>query len=112
MPRLLLTEKGILNMWKYPLKTDENELCKHMVTVDDAYKWCNESFYYGFIAAHCQTPEEYEAIGSYERTVFALAAIERNAILRREEPQQCPDFIKEALKAESGDMDLAVAKDR
>ena len=53
---------------------------------------CNMSFYDGFIAAFCESPEDYEAINTEDRIALVFAAIERNAILRRETPTQ-PDFI-------------------
>lgn len=75
-------------MWKYPLTSDKNGY----VPLEDALQWCNMSFYDGFIAAFCESPEDYEAINTEDRIALVLAAIERNAILRRETPTQ-PDFI-------------------
>lgn len=75
-------------MWKYPLTSDKNGY----VPLEDALQWCNMSFYDGFIAAFCESPEDYEAINTEDRIALVLAAIERNAILRRETPPQ-PDFI-------------------
>lgn len=72
-------------MWKYPLTSDKNGY----VPLEDALQWCNQSFFDGFIAALCESPEDYEAINTEDRTALAFAAIERNAILRRE----MPDFI-------------------
>lgn len=75
-------------MWKYPLTSDKNGY----VPLEDALQWCNMSFYDGFIAAFCESPEDYEAINTEDRIALVFAAIERNAILRRETPTQ-PDFI-------------------
>lgn len=75
-------------MWKYPLTSDKNDY----VPLKDALQWCNMSFYDGFIAAFCESPEDYEAINTEDRIALAFAAIERNAILRRETPTR-PDFI-------------------
>lgn len=74
-------------MWKYPIKTDENGY----ISRKEAHRWCNQSFYDGFIAAHCSTPEEYEAINPVERIALCFEAIERNAVLRRETPPQTGD---------------------
>lgn len=76
-------------MWKYPLTSDKNGY----VPLEDALQWCNMSFYDGFIAAFCESPEDYEAINTEDRIALVLAAIERNAILRRETPPR-PDFIE------------------
>lgn len=75
-------------MWKYLLTSDKNGY----VPLEDALQWCNMSFYDGFIAAFCESPEDYEAINTEDRIALVFAAIERNAILRRETPTQ-PDFI-------------------
>lgn len=75
-------------MWKYPLTSDKNGY----VPLEDALQWCNMSFCDGFIAAFCESPEDYEAINTEDRIALVFAAIERNAILRRETPTQ-PDFI-------------------
>lgn len=75
-------------MWKYPLTSDKNGY----VPLEDALQWCNMSFYDGFIAAFCESPEEYEAITAEDRIAFLFAAVERCAILRRETPPRL-DFI-------------------
>ena len=75
-------------MWKYPLTSDKNGY----VPLKDALQWCNMSFYDGFTAAFCESPEDYEAINTENRIALVFAAIERNAILRRETPTR-PDFI-------------------
>lgn len=74
-------------MWKYPI----NSKVSGYVTLKEAYQWCNQSFFDGFIAALCETPEEYEAIEIADRIAFCCAAIEKNAILRRESPSE-PDL--------------------
>lgn len=75
-------------MWKYPLTSDKNGY----VPLEDALQWCNMSFYDGFIAAFCESPEDYEAINTEDRIALVLAAIERNAILRRETPPELNFF--------------------
>ena len=75
-------------MWKYPLTSDKNGY----VPLEDALQWCSMSFYDGFIAAFCESPEDYEAINTEDRIALVFAAIERNAILRRETPPRL-DFI-------------------
>lgn len=77
-------------MWKYPIKADENGY----ISRKEAHRWCNQSFYDGFIAAHCSTPEEYEAITLEDKIAFCFEAIERNAALRRETPPQMDTFNK------------------
>lgn len=74
-------------MWKYPI----NSKVSGYVTLEEAYQWCNQSFFDGFIAARCETPEEYEAIEIADQIAFCCAAIEKNAILRRESPPK-PDL--------------------
>ena len=44
-------------MWKYPIKSDKSGY----VSLKEAYQWCNQSFFDGFTAALCETPEEFEA---------------------------------------------------
>lgn len=75
-------------MWKYPLTSDKNGY----VPLEDALQWCNMSFYDGFIAAFCESPEDYEAINTEDRIALVFAAVERCAILRRETPPRL-DFI-------------------
>lgn len=75
-------------MWKYPLTSNKNGY----VPLEDALLWCNMSFYDGFIAAFCESPEDYEAINTEDRIALVLAAIERNAILRRETPPELNFF--------------------
>ena len=74
-------------MWKYPIKSDKSGY----VSLKEAYQWCNQSFFDGFIAAVCETPEEFEALEIADRFAICMAATERCAVLRRETPPQ-PDF--------------------
>lgn len=69
-------------MWKYPLTSDKNGY----VPLEDALQWCNMSFYDGFIAAHMETPEEYEAITTENRIAFMLAAVAACRMIHREPP--------------------------
>lgn len=75
-------------MWKYPIKSDK----RGYVSLKEAYQWCNQSFFDGFTAALCETPEEFEALEVADRIAICMAATEKCAILRRETPPQ-PDFI-------------------
>lgn len=54
-------------MWKYPLTSDKNGY----VPLEDALQWCNMSFYDGFIAAFCESPEDYEAINKARNAATA-----------------------------------------
>lgn len=69
-------------MWKYPLTSDKNDY----VPLKDALQWCNMSFYDGFIAAFCESPEDYEAITTENRIAFMLAAVAACRVIRREPP--------------------------
>lgn len=69
-------------MWKYPLTSDKNGY----VPLEDALQWCNMSFYDGFIAAHMETPEEYEAITTENHIAFMLAAVAACRMIHREPP--------------------------
>lgn len=73
-------------MWKYPLTSDKNGY----VPLEDALQWCNMSFYDGFIAAHMETPEEYEAITTENRIAFMLAAVAACRMIHREPPPDDP----------------------
>ena len=75
-------------MCKYPNKSDKSGY----VSLKEAYQWCNQSFFDGFTAALCETPEEFEALEVADRIAICMAAAEKCAILRRETPPQ-PDFI-------------------
>lgn len=50
-------------MWKYPIKSDKSGY----VSLKEAYQWCNQSFFDGFTAALCETPEEFEALEVADR---------------------------------------------
>lgn len=59
-------------MWKYPIKSDKSGY----VSLKEAYQWCNMSFYDGFIAAFCESPEDYEAINTEDKiTLVTLQLI-------------------------------------
>lgn len=87
-------------MRKYPAHVDDiiskeriEKGRTHIVIACNNYaKQINEAFFDGFMAAHCETPEEYEAITAEDRIAFLFAALERCAILRRETPPRL-DFI-------------------
>ena len=68
-------------MWKYPIKSDKSGY----VSLKEAYQWCNQSFFDGFTAALCETPEEFEALEVADRIAICMAAAEKCAIQ--------PDFI-------------------
>lgn len=80
-------------MWKYPIHAETEQEKTGYVKYSEAIKWCNQSFYDGFIAALCETPEEYEVLTTNDRTEVMFCAIERCAILRREKPEM-PNFIR------------------
>lgn len=79
-------------MWKYPIRTETEQEKRGYVKYSEAIKWCNQSFLEGFIAALCETPEEYEALTTNDRIKVLFCATERCSILRREKPET-PDFI-------------------
>ena len=73
-------------MDRYPLRPKNEKEAKGGVLFGTALKWCNEAFFDGFIAAHMETPEEYEAITTENRTAFMLAAVSACRVIRREPP--------------------------
>lgn len=60
-------------MWKYPIKSDKSG----DVSLKEAYQWCNQSFFDGFTAALCETPEEFEALEVADRIAICMAAAEK-----------------------------------
>lgn len=79
-------------MKKYPIHATTEQEKTGYVKYSEAIKWCNQSFFDGFIAALCETPEEYEALTTNDIIEVMFCATERCAILRREKPET-PDFI-------------------
>lgn len=71
-------------MWKYPIKSDKSGY----VSLKEAYQWCNESFFDGFMSAHYETADEWESMTVEERIGYCCMAVERCAILRRETPPE------------------------
>ena len=71
-------------MDRYPLRPKNEKEAKGGVLFDTALKWCNEAFFDGFIAAHMETPEEYEAITTENHIAFLLAAVAGCRIVQRE----------------------------
>lgn len=73
-------------MYNYPIHAETEQEKKGYVKYSEAIKWCNQSFYDGFIAALCETAEDYEAITVLERISLVCAAIDKCHLLRRESP--------------------------
>lgn len=73
-------------MDRYPLRPKNEKEAKGGVLFDTALKWCNKAFFDGFIAAHMETPEEYEAITTENRIAFMLAAVAACRMIHREPP--------------------------
>ena len=73
-------------MDRYPLRPKNEKEAKGEVLFDTALKWCNEAFFDGFIAAHMETPEEYEAIATENRIAFMLAAVAACRMIHRMPP--------------------------
>lgn len=71
-------------MLKYPIHAETEQEKTGYVKYAEAIKWRNQSFFDGFIAALCETAEDYEAITTEERITAILSAIEKCALLRRE----------------------------
>lgn len=78
-------------MDRYPLRPKNEKEAKGGVFFETALKCCNEAFFDGFIAAHMETPEEYEAITTESRIAFMLAAVAACRMIHREPPPD--DFL-------------------
>ena len=66
----------------------------------EVVKMRNVSFYEGYITACVDTPEELEAIDTYEKIGFMVAAIEKNAKINRMPSPQMLKKVREILYGE------------
>ena len=71
-------------MDRYPLRIPEGmedkELC---VTLGTIYRWCNVSFYNGFLSAVVDTPEALASLSKADRMELMYAAEVRSDMLCR-----------------------------
>ena len=75
-------------MWKYPIHAETKQEKTGYVKYSEAIKWCNQSFFDGFMSAHYETADEWESMTVEERIGYCCMAVERCAILRREAPPE------------------------